>query len=204
MKIINKIKLTADGLVVTGTKRHIHLRQGDMDGACGVYSMMMCLIMIKAITPGDVHPDNEHPNSRESKGRLINHFLNHNGMVRSGYELPKLKDELLHAFKSKVIVDYYDEDILSNIVNALDYDIPVEILIRYKRKGGHIIAVIGYKQENDSTLLFCLDPGFSLNEGMYWNNVIIVKGSNVNAYNCFDVMESTYVTICDMLTFSKP
>lgn len=38
MKIINKIKLGKDGLVVKGTKRLVHLRQGDLDGACAVYS----------------------------------------------------------------------------------------------------------------------------------------------------------------------
>lgn len=204
MKIINKIKLTASGLVVTGTKRKIHLRQGDMDGACAVYSMMMCLIMIKAITPNDVHPDNEHPNGRESKGRLINHFLNYQGMIRTGYELDKLKEELEHVFKSKVQVIYKDEDVLSNILLAIDKDIPVEIGIDYKRKGGHAIAVIGYKVEKDSTLLFCLDPAFPLQEGTYWNNVLIVKGQKAEGYNCYDIMEDNNVRICDMLTYSKP
>lgn len=164
---------------------------------------MMCLIMIKAITPSDVHPDNENPNGRESKGRLINHFLNYQGMVRTGYYLETLQEDLIHVFKSKVHVDYYDKDILSNIRTTLDNDIPIEITISYKRKGGHAIAVIGYKQEKDSTLLFCLDPGYPMQEGTYWNNVIIVNGLKAEGYNCYDIMSKRNVSIQDMLAFSK-
>ena len=74
----------------------------------------------------------------------------------------------------------------------------------YKRRGGHAVAVIGYKQEKDSTLLFCLDPGFPLQEGMYWNNVLIVNGAKAEGYNCYNIMEKNIVGIQDMLVFAKP
>ena len=45
IKIIDRVSLTKDGLFVRGTKQEIHLQQGSLDGACAVYSMMMCLIM---------------------------------------------------------------------------------------------------------------------------------------------------------------
>ena len=47
--IINKLNLTKDGLFVKGTKQKVHLQQGALDGACAVYSMMMCLIINKVI-----------------------------------------------------------------------------------------------------------------------------------------------------------
>ena len=42
IKIIDKVILTKEGLMVKGTKQGAHLRQGELDGACAVYSMMMC------------------------------------------------------------------------------------------------------------------------------------------------------------------
>ena len=46
LHIINKLQLLNNGLVVKGTKQTVHLQQGTMDGACAVYSMMMCLIIV--------------------------------------------------------------------------------------------------------------------------------------------------------------
>lgn len=47
IKLIDKVTLTKEGLMVKGTKQMAHLRQGELDGACAVYSMMMCLVIEK-------------------------------------------------------------------------------------------------------------------------------------------------------------
>lgn len=49
IKIINKVSLSQNGLVLSGSKQLAHLRQGELDGACAVYSMMMCLVIEKII-----------------------------------------------------------------------------------------------------------------------------------------------------------
>ena len=53
IKIIDKVILTKEGLMVKGTKQVAHLRQGELDGACAVYSMMMCLVIEKIIKVSD-------------------------------------------------------------------------------------------------------------------------------------------------------
>ena len=98
--IIDKVSLTSNGLVATGTKDLIHLHQGDMDGACAVYSLMMCLIINRSIKRLDVTDLDKKHDGRSSKGRLVDTFLNNaKGLVREGYELEVLNTELLHAFK---------------------------------------------------------------------------------------------------------
>ena len=42
--IIDKIKLSDKGLVISGSQQLAHLRQGQLDGACAVYSMMMWIL----------------------------------------------------------------------------------------------------------------------------------------------------------------
>lgn len=109
--IIDKVSLTSNGLVATGTKDLIHLHQGDMDGACAVYSLMMCLISNRSIKRLDVTDLDKKHDGRSSKGRLMDTFLNNaKGLVREGYELEVLNTELLHAFKKCVSTAWYSTE----------------------------------------------------------------------------------------------
>lgn len=209
MKIINKIKLAKEGLVVKGTKRLVHLRQGDIDGACAVYSMVMCLLMTKAVTRNEISLSNENPDGRESVGRLIKTFMTSQGLLRKGYFLDKLVADLQHAYKRKISTEYFHQDdngnLLSAITAALDAEKPVEIGFSYKRGGrGHAIAVIGYNKENDSTLLFCLDPGYPIPDCMYWNNVLCVEGNKIQGYNTYNHLDKAYVFIDETIAYEKP
>lgn len=47
INIIDKVYLANDGVLRTYHMQKVHLRQGELDGACAVYSMMMCLIIEK-------------------------------------------------------------------------------------------------------------------------------------------------------------
>ncbi len=109
IKIINKLQLSDLGLTVRGTKQEVHLQQGTIDGACAVYSMMMCLIMSRAIYRNDiVNLNDDNIKGNTSKGRLIRNFLHNNGFVRSGFELSQLKEELLHSFQ-KVVHEFFTD-----------------------------------------------------------------------------------------------
>lgn len=207
MKIINKIKLDKEGLVVKGTKRPVHLRQGDLDGACAVYSMLMCLLMTKTVTRKEISPSNENPDGRESIGRLIKTFMTSQGFLRKGYELNKLEDDLKHAYKKKIKTGYFSlgngDKMLNEITDALDADKPVELGFLYKRGGGHAVAAIGYRKDYDSILLFCLDPGYPIYDGMYWNNVLRVSGDEIKGYNCYSYLDKAEVCIDEAITYEK-
>ena len=49
IKIIDTLELTPDGVRLGGTSK-VHLRQGELDGACAVYSLMMYLIILRIFT----------------------------------------------------------------------------------------------------------------------------------------------------------
>lgn len=62
------------------TWQKIALRQGDMDGACAVYSLMMYLISIKVLTYNQVRNLNTKFKGQTSKGRLFREFFEKEGI----------------------------------------------------------------------------------------------------------------------------
>ncbi len=95
--------------------KSVHLRQGDMDGACTVYSLMMGLISIGAIKRDDVeNVDKKY--GRTSKGRLIHEFLKkvpepgnkyqETVLLSSGYTLSDIQEKLRKSFNRVVDTDY--------------------------------------------------------------------------------------------------
>lgn len=177
--IIDKVSLTSNGLVATGTKDLIHLHQGDMDGACAVYSLMMCLIINRSIKRLDVTDLDKKHDGRSSKGRLVDTFLNNaKGLVREGYELEVLNTELLHAFKKCVSTAWYStenakkQELYAIIKSSLDEHSPIELGFSWKRKGGHAITVIGYEEHKAYLRPSALIRGIlfkKVNTGiMYW------------------------------------
>lgn len=206
IKIIDKVILTKEGLMVKGTKQMAHLRQGELDGACAVYSMMMCLVIEKIIKRNIITNVPESLRRNTSDGRLINHFLEKQGMVINGYELKILKDELQSAFRKKVNPYYYsaDEyDLLDVIKEAINSNQPVEINFSRKRQYGHAVVIIGYKEERDKTSFYCLDPGYPMEECQIWNNVLEVDATATAKYNCRNFREDSLVAIEGAMTFEK-
>lgn len=219
IKVIDKINLTKDGLFVKGTKQLVHLQQGSLDGACAVYSMMMCLIMNKVIKRRDVTDLDFVHDGRVSKGKLVRLFLEHQGLLRNGYDFVSLQADLYKAFRKRVNVDccvskFYAEtyniipnnnieikkSIIEDIIDALDNDMPVEVAFSRKRdRSGHAIVAIGYEKKHDSVSFFCLDPGFDLPKGQFWNNILQVNTDSTATFNCLNYQEERFVTIDELL-----
>lgn len=206
IKIIDKVILTKEGLMVKGTKQMAHLRQGELDGACAVYSMMMCLVIEKIIKRNIITNVPESLRRNTSDGRLINHFLEKQGMVVNGYELKILKDELQSTFRKKVAPCYYsaDEyDLTAVIKEAIDSNKPAEIGFSRKRQSGHAVVIIGYKEERNKTSFYCLDPGYPMDECQIWNNVLEVDATATAKYNCRNFREDSLVAIEEAMTCEK-
>ena len=209
IKIINRLQLSDMGLMVKGTKQEVHLQQGAMDGACAVYSMMMCLIIARAIHRNEVvNLNDEKIKGNTSKGRLIRNFLYNNGFVRNGYELNDLNDELLHSFQKIIHTDYYSigqdgDDFMPNILKALDNNNPVELTFQRKGKSGHAVVAIGYEKNANGVLLYILDPGYSMPSGQYWNNVIQIDSNSTCKYNALNFVEKEKIQVDEALVIKK-
>lgn len=101
IKIIDTLELTPDGVRLGGTSK-VHLRQGELDGACAVYSLMMYLIILRIFTYKQVTEGNNIKRST-SKGRIIRNFLERqDGLIRKGLGFADdIKDGL--QFSAKVL-----------------------------------------------------------------------------------------------------
>lgn len=206
IRIINKLHLSQYGLEVSGTKQPAHLRQGELDGACAVYSMMMCLVIEKIIKRNIITNVPQDLRRNTSDGRLVNHFLEKQGMVVDGYELKVLQEELLSAFKKKVDTVYYnreDTDIIDEIISCLDDNHPIEICFSRKRNYGHATVVIGYQKKDNNVRLYCLDPGYPIDDCQLWNNVLEIDKSSTAKFNCYNLKEDRQVMIDEALLFLK-
>ena len=203
--IIDKIELSPNGLTVKGSKQEVHLRQGDLDGACGVYSMMMCLVIEKIVKKDFITNVPESLKRNTSYGRLVSHFLEKKGMVINGYEGTKeLAAELQSAFKKKVDVQYFDEgNILEIIINYLKENHPVEIKFNRIRTYGHFVVVIGYREEENFTDLYCLDPGFPMGKAQMWNNVLRINTTSSAMYNGLNMQEDRKINVDEVMVCIK-
>ena len=204
IKIIDRVNLTKDGLFVKGTKQEIHLQQGSLDGACAVYSMMMCLIMSKVIKRKEITDLDFCLDGRKSKGRLVRLFLEQKGFIRKGYYFKDLQSDLNKAFLSKInSICYYENErtsLVDDIIEALQNNLPVEIgFTRKGNKNGHAVVAIGYQEFNNSISFFCLDPEFDLPKGQFWNNILQVNTDSTAKYNCINNQEESVVAIDEIL-----
>lgn len=196
IKIIQSLDLGQDlkcwqtwGVSIYNKKwQHIHLHQGDMDGACAVYSLMMYLILLRVLTRKQVVDLNTKFDGRVSKGRLFKEFFLENGLCRDGFYFSEIESKLQHSFAKTVTShqDRYDattkgqQQMLSSVRQSLDSDEPIMIAEVFKQGGAHAILAIGYEERNNEiSKLFCLDPASAIPCNAYWNTVIIIN-QNLN------------------------
>lgn len=101
IKIIEDIDITTLGVSVYNRKwQPIHLQQGEMDGACAVYSMMMNLLVLKVFTRSQVVNLNTTFKGNTAKGRLFKEFFVTEGLCRDGFYFSEIKENyLIHLQK---------------------------------------------------------------------------------------------------------
>lgn len=185
IKIIEGLFLTKNGCCIKNrTDNLIHIKQGDLDGACSIYALMMYLLILKVIKRNqlnDLYNDIKKSSEVES---LFHEFFDKHGLVREGFYFSQLKRMLNKASVESIVASSFDESseeykndgFINQIQNTLDIDTPIMIGIDYKGGGGHAVLAIGYETDKDGLLnIFCLDPGYDCNPTSYWNMVITLK-----------------------------
>ena len=96
IKVIKSIRLDSKGVRVkdaNGSIVPLHKRQGDMDGACAVYSLAMAMLCLGVVTNEDLQIYNS-ADKRTRKGKLLSHFLEEQGLVRNGYSFVAMAREI--------------------------------------------------------------------------------------------------------------
>lgn len=163
------------------------MRQGDLDGACAVYSLMMMLVLHQKVNKNDLKNRESSPGYSANK-RLQDQFLHGLiGLYRGGYDFQTLRGDLHSCFKSKATATVYTTDknieghvskdeLNKLIMDTIDKGNPVEV--GYSVKGprcGHAMVAIGYQlHKNNRLILFCLDPSYDLPRTALWNSVLVI------------------------------
>jgi hypothetical protein len=188
IKFINNLVFKDDKLCAEGRMGHptaVFLRQGQLDGACGVYCLLMLLILHKRINREDLTTEicrDDPPYVMRLKKELLNPLQ---GIISDGTTIGYLRDMLLKVFENHIPVNimgsYNKEKVTdaknlhSKIKNHLDAGFPVLICYSKPNASGHAVVSIGYTICGDSLRLYCLDPSFPIPWSSFWNNIIDVN-----------------------------
>lgn len=220
IKIIDALHLTDKGVrakTKNGKFQIVHLQQGDLDGACAVYSTMMMLILIKAVKHSDIMVNGKEYDKRYSIERLKKELLETKGLHRAGnyffnQQYDGIKDMLERSFAKEVNVQHCDnKNIEADITEQINDNQPVLISFSIKGGGAHAVVAVGIETENEETTkILCLDPGYTSPKFTYWNSIIDLnpsKSKNSNSkYKYQTITESGicyFVQLEDILIISK-
>ena len=213
IKVIKSIRLDSKGVRVkdaNGSIVPLHKRQGDMDGACAVYSLAMAMLCMGVVTNEDLQIYNC-ADKRTRKGKLLSHFLEEQGLVRNGYSFVTMAKEIRASnFNINAIRKNPKEyaDVINEIADFLDEDNPVIISTEFGN-GAHALIAIGYETEDNDdkiTKILCLDPSEEAPLYTYWNCIIDVSRTGGKLEYPFVYITSTQsykVALGDILVLLK-
>lgn len=166
----------------SGNPTKVFARQGDLDGFCSIYSLMMMLIFHQKLDWEDLI-DRERAKENAFVDCIQRQFLyGLNGLCWGGYVMDELSNKLNVCFGKKLSEVFTTVPGEHNSVSRrklhlkikaqLDARKPVMLAFWGTTERGHCVVAIGYKKEGNMLHLFCLDPGRPLSFAQVWNNVI--------------------------------
>jgi len=167
----------------SGKKTRVFAKQGDLDGSCTIYSLMMMLIFHQKLDWEDLI-DGERAKDFEFVSRIQHEFLHGlNGLCTNGYKLREISERANQCFGSKMCEAYTTEPGTPNTVSRsalqemirmyLDDRQPVMIGYSKPSGPGHALVAVAYRREAWNRLrLFCLDPSHGVPFMHPWNTII--------------------------------
>lgn len=186
---------------VNGSAKKVHYKQGELDGACGAYSIAMALNIVGAFDADFITTETPYVDFRTAEGKL--HKAIHDwGLYPNGLSVDNCS-KILDSYKKYVSYEVLEG--IDNIKQSLDSNLPVVLGIDYSG-GGHWIVAVGYELKDDQILnIYTLDPGSILPVSAYWNGVICLKKEKGKKY-CYDydsVDWSTKVKLTEAIVIQR-
>jgi hypothetical protein len=181
-KVINRLQLR-DGVLMckkpSGRSwQKAHYKQGDLDGACGAYSISMVLNILGVFEADNLYSDSdsEKVDNRKAEWKLIN-ALNEQGLYRDGLDSSDIQEILSDNYSKYVTTQCAikkEHDLVELATAWLDRNNPVIIHISYDNNSSHWIVVVGYTidEYNNVCALLTLDPGNDSPTYCLWNGIL--------------------------------
>lgn len=112
-KVINQLQLIDSVLMCKKPSgrsfQKAHYRQGDLDGACGAYSIAMVLNILGVFEADNIYSDSNSGDNRFAERRLIK-ALNEQGLYRDGLDSNEIRQILTTNYKKHVNVESYKKN----------------------------------------------------------------------------------------------
>jgi hypothetical protein len=177
------LSLTPDGPTAagpSGAEQRVFMRQGDADGACGPYSLLMTLLICGVIDRNAIEFFTQ-LDRRTNYGKLMTALETHPGLFRNGTSLEQLIDIIEPIFRRQL--DYASSNangvtLRRFVIDHVQDGHPV-ILGTYFSGGGHWSVAIGAEidAEGNALRLLLLDPGGQPPAACLWNAVLDLQPS---------------------------
>jgi|LSQX01.2.fsa_nt_gb hypothetical protein len=215
LKIIDSLYLTENGVrykARNGRYQQVHLRQGELDGACAIYSACMALILIGVVKYNDITVYGKNYKKSTAIERLKKEFFDKKGMHRDGNYFDELKRSLKKGYAKNIVVDHIDDsdelETIQKIDETINNNLPVVISCEFSG-GAHALIAIGmeYDVNNEACRILCLDPDTPEPKISYYNCVIDlnVRERGIYIHNYFNTKDNfvTKVLLGELLIITK-
>lgn len=185
------LKVSPKGPVSAEGSARVHLRQGELDGACGPYCMISALITLGLMDRDDVLENMHRWKGSSRNGRFrdaLYAFGVLNGEGTDGSDLLWLTEHYKSVGLKACHVEGTKKQIFETVAGGIEMgDLPI-VGVQWQGGGAHWMLVVGYQgKESDEdfqlTHLLCLDPGQEAPRASLWNAVLEVfdgEGASVN------------------------
>ncbi len=155
-----------------------HYKQGDLDGACGAYSLSMVLNILGVFEADDLYKNTEEHDKRTVEWKLIK-SLNEWGLYPNGLKTTSIEELVTKNYSKYVSIESTGKkaSIPFIVKEFIDKNNPVILGIDYKNGGGHWIVAVGYAMDDDQKLshILTLDPGNDTPKYSLWNGILNIQ-----------------------------
>lgn len=164
----------------------VHLRQGDLDGACAVYCVMMYLLILNVVTRRQLEDLYGKIRKKDSIKNLFKALFENKGLIRDGFDYSNLQSIINRHIGDYVIAKAQDDEqdlhTIDRIKECIDNGKPIMISAQFSG-GAHAMLAVGYEFDESGIFnIFCLDPGFDCPPTSYWNAVIALNQGSGKKY----------------------
>lgn len=177
------LAITSSGPVSAVNQEEVHLRQGDLDGACGPYCMVTALISLGLLSRAEaVNMDQWDGRTRE--GRFRDALMAFGALTAegtTGADLLWLTDFFKSKGLSAEFISGSKKQIFEQVTDSIEKGKLPVIGVNWQGGGAHWLLAVGYQgiaQDKDDepqlTHLLCLDPGQEAPKTSLWNAVLAV------------------------------
>ena len=181
-KVIDQLSLI-DGVLMCKrpsgrSYQKAHYKQGDLDGACGAYSLSRVLNILGVFEADELLTPTNKQNKRTDEWKLIK-ALNQWGLYRDGLKSSDIRT-ILKKYYSDIVSVYIPrlekngKDVPEKLKYWIDQNTPVILGINYNSEEGHWIVAVGYALDENYnyTSILTLDPGADTPRYCLWNGII--------------------------------